>query len=53
VFLFYHGMGSSKCDRIFSLALSFPDSFDEMDTLNQFRWDDRIGFKDQWGGSPN
>ena len=53
VFLFYHGMGFSRCDRIFSLALLFPDSFDEMSSLIRFMWDGQIGFEAEWGGSPN
>ena len=53
MFLFYYGMGFAKCDSIFSLALPFPDSFDEMDSLMHFLGDGRIGFKAEWGGSPN
>jgi len=53
VFLFYHGMGFARCDRIFSLALPFPDSFDEMGSLIRFMWDGQIGFEAEWGGSLN
>ena len=53
MFLFYRGMGFSKCDTIFSLALQFPDRFDEMGSLIQFMWDGHIGFEVDWGGSPN
>jgi len=45
VFIFYHGMGFSRCDSIFDLALPFLDSFDDMGSLIQFMWDDRIGFE--------
>ena len=53
MFLFYHGMGFSGCDNIFSLALPFPDSFDEMVSLIRFMWDDWIGFEVEGGGSLN
>ena len=53
MFLFYHGMGFSMCDSIFSLALPFSDSFDEMDSLMRFVGDDQIGFEAEWGGSSN
>ncbi len=53
VFLFYHGMGFSMCDSISSLALPFPDSFDEMGSLICLMWDAWIGFETEWGGSPN
>ena len=53
MFLFYHVMGFSRCDSIFSLALPFPDSFDEMGSLIWFMWDGRIRFEVEWGGSPN
>jgi len=53
VFLFYHGMGFSRCESILSLALPFPNSFDEMDSLIWFVWDGLIGFEAKWGGSPN
>ena len=46
-------MGFTRCDRIFSLALPFPDSFDEMGSLMRFVGDDRIRFEAEWGGSPN
>jgi len=45
VFLFYHGMGFSRCDSIFSLVLPFPYSFDKMDSCMQFMWEGRIGFE--------
>jgi len=38
VFLLYHGMGFVRCDSIFSLALKFPDSFDDMSSLIWFMW---------------
>jgi len=53
VFLFYQSMGFSKCDCIFSPALPFPDSFDEMGSFMWFVWDGWIGFEAEWGGSPN
>ena len=53
VLLFYHGMCFSKCDSIFSLALPFPDSFDEMGSLMHFVGDVQIGFEAEWGGSLN
>ena len=60
VFLFYHGMGFSRCDSIFSLALPFPDnflpfldSFDEMGSLMGFVGNGWIGFETEWGGSLN
>ena len=53
VFLFYHGMGFSRCDNILSLTLPFPDSFDKMGSLIRFMWDGQIGFKVEWGGSIN
>ena len=53
VFLFYHGMGFSRCDNIFNLALPFPDSFDEMGSLMRFVGDGRIRFEAEWGGSLN
>ena len=40
-------------DSIFSLALPFPNSFDEMGSLMQFVGDVRIGFEADWGGSLN
>jgi len=46
-------MGFSRCDNVFSLALPFPDSFDEMGSLMRFMWDGRIGFYVEWGGSSN
>ena len=46
-------MGFSRCDSIFSLALPFPGSFDEMGSLMRFVGDGRIGFEAEWGGSPN
>ena len=30
VVIFYHGIGFARCDNVFSLALPFPDSLDEM-----------------------
>ena len=36
VFLFYHGMGFARCDSIFILALTFPNSFDDMGSLMCF-----------------
>lgn len=33
VFSFYHGMGFSSGDSIFTLAMPFRDSFDEMGSL--------------------
>ena len=36
MFLFYHGMGLSRCDSIFSLALPFLHSFVEMGSLMYF-----------------
>ena len=53
VFLFYHGMGFTRCDSVFSLAFPFLDSFDEMDSLIWFLWDGQIGFQAEWGGSLN
>ena len=53
MFMFYHGMGFSRCDNIFSLALPFPDNFDEMGSLIQFVWDGQIGFEAEVGGSMN
>ena len=53
VFLFYHGMGFSKFGSTFSLALQFPNSFDEMNSLMRFVWDGWIGFEVELGGSPN
>ena len=53
MFLFYHGMGFARCDNIFSLALPFLDSFDEMGSFMRFVWDGQIGFEVEWGGSPN
>ena len=53
MFLFYHGMGFSRCDSIFSLAFPFPDNFDEMGSLMRFVGDGRIGFEVEWGGSLN
>ena len=53
MFIFYHGMGFSRCDGIFGLALPFVDSFDEMGSLMWFVWDRRIGIEAEWGGSPN
>jgi len=53
VVIFYHGMGFSRCDNIFSLALPFPNIFDEMGSLIQSMWDGRIGIEAKWGGSPN
>ena len=53
MFLFYHGMGLAMCDNIFSLALAFPDSFDEVGSLMHFVGDGRIGFEAEWGVSPN
>ena len=38
---------------LFSLTLSFPDSFDEMGSLIQFMWDGQIGFEVEWDGSSN
>jgi len=45
VFHFYHGMGFSRCDSIFSLALPFTNSFDEMGFLMCFVGNDRIRFE--------
>ena len=53
VFLSYHGMVFSRCDNIFSLALTFPNSFDEMDSLMRFVWDGQNGFEVEWGGYLN
>jgi len=53
VFLFYQGIGFSRCDSIFTLAFPFPDSFDEMGSLMHFVGDGRIGFEAEWGGSLN
>ena len=53
MFLFYHGMGFSRCDSIFSLAFPFPDSFDEMGSLMRFVGDGWIGFEAERGGSLN
>ena len=53
VFLFYHGMGFSRCGSIFNLALPFPNSFDEMGSLMGFVGYGRIGFETEWGGSLN
>ena len=53
VFLFYHDISFSRCDSIFSIALPFLDSFDEMDYLIHMMWDGWIGFEAKWGGSPN
>ena len=53
VFIFYHGMCFSRCDSIFSLALPFPDSFDEMGSFMRFMGVDQIGFEAEWGGYPN
>jgi len=53
VFLFYHGMGFSRCKSIFSLALPFPNSFDEMGSLMCFVGDGRVRFEVEWNGSPN
>ena len=33
VVVFYHGMVSSRCDSVLSLALPFPDSLDEMGSI--------------------
>jgi len=53
VFIFYHGMGLARWDSIFSLALPFPDSFNEMCSLIHFLGVGRIGYEDEWGGSLN
>jgi len=53
VFLFYHDMGFSRCDSIFSLAFPFPHSLDEMGSLIQHMRDGRIGFEVEWGGYSN
>jgi len=53
VFLFYHGMGFSRCENISSLAFPFHNSFDEMGSFIQFMWDGQIGFEAEWGGSLN
>ena len=53
VFLFYHGMGLAKCDSIFSLALPFPNNFDDMGSLMRFVGDGWIGFEVERGGSLN
>ena len=50
---FYHDMGFSRCDDIFSVALTFLDSFDDMGSLVRFVWDGWIGFKDKWGEYAN
>ena len=50
---FIPGMGFSRCDSIFSLALPFPNSFDEMGYLMHFVGDGRIGCKAEWRGSTN
>ncbi len=48
-FLPWHGF--SRCDSTFSLALPFPNSFDEMGSLMRFVGDGEIGFEAKWGGS--
>jgi len=53
VFILDHGMGFARCDSIFSLALPFPDIFDEMGSLMHFLGDGHIGFEVEWGGSLN
>ena len=53
MFILYHGMGFSRCDSVFRLALPFPDSFDEMGSLMCFVGDGQIGFEAELGGSLN
>ena len=52
VVICYLGMGFSRCDSVFSLALPFLYSFDEMGSHTLVDMDDRIGFEVEWGGSP-
>ena len=43
----HHGMGFSRYESIFNLALSFLDSLDEMGSLIRFMWDGQIGFESE------
>ena len=45
VVIFCHGMGFSKCDSVFSLALPFPNSLDEMGSHTLVELDCRMDSK--------
>ena len=45
VVVFYHGMGFSRCDNVFSLALPFPHRLDEMGSHTSVELDYRMDSK--------
>ena len=45
VVVFYHGMGFSRCDSVFGLALPIPNSLDEMGSHTSIELDCRMDSK--------